>query len=148
MVADRPAMAGSRRPQCRERGVQRRSVADLAAPGCHPGGACREAGIDFDQKRALCGRRIKRPERNAPAQPMEQAHPRKACLAYLCRADKVEIADARGLPRRTLVLFDDAESPCAGFEEVADIARRVAEVATCLDMRQEAPGLEMRVGRR
>src|SRR3546814_16365782 len=72
------------------------------------------------------GDRIERPKRHPARQPVEQAHPGQAGLADLRRADEVEIADARRLLRRALILLDDSEAPRPGRKEIADFAAAVA----------------------
>src|SRR3546814_1106826 len=104
-----------------------------------------KARIDFDEQRAPGGDRIERPQRYPARQPVQQAHPGKAGLADLRRADEVEIADARRLFRRALILFDDPEATRAGREKIADFAAAVAKMAPRVGMREKGAGFIMRI---
>jgi hypothetical protein len=77
---------------------------------------------------------------------VEQAHPRQARLADLRGADQVEIANARRLLGRALMLLDNSQSPRARREQIADIALRVTKMPPRLWVRQKFADLIMRVG--
>src|SRR3546814_17427488 len=77
-----------------------------------------------------------------------RSHARQARLADLRRADEVEIADARRLLRRALMLLDDPEPPRTGREQVADIAATVAKMAPRVGMREKGARLIMRIALR
>src|SRR3546814_9981919 len=64
---------------------------------------------------------------------------------YLRRADEVEIADARRLFRRALILFDDPEATRSGREKIADFAAAVAKMAPRVGMREKGAGFIMRI---
>src|SRR3546814_20827149 len=89
------------------------------------------------------GDRIERPKRHPARQPVEQAHPGQAGLADLRRADEVEIADARRLLRRALILLDDSEAPRPGRKEIADFAAAVAKMTPRVGMREKGAGFIM-----
>src|SRR5690606_15147282 len=97
--------------------IKRLAIANLAAPRRQPGCTRCEAGVNFDQNRPLRRYRVERPERNAAAEAVEEAHSREARLADLRCANEIEIADARRLLGGALMPFDDAQPSAPLAEE-------------------------------
>ena len=75
-----------------ERGIQSGGIADLAEPFADACCAGSDGGVDFNDERAVFRHGIKRPNRHAPTQAVEDPHAREAGFPDLGGADKVEAA--------------------------------------------------------
>src|SRR5690606_6281789 len=101
-----------------------------------------------DQNRPLRRYRVERPERNAAAEAVEEAHSREARLADLRCANEIEIADARRLLGGALMPFDDAQPSAPLAEEIPDDAPAMAKMTLGFRVRQKGGGFKMRIVRR
>ncbi len=103
-----------------QRGIQSGGIADLAEPFAHAGRAGSDGGVDFNDEWAVFRHRIKRPNRHAPAQAVEDPHAREAGFPDLGGADKVEAA-RRGKAHLPLGMLTHAHPAKPAGEKIAAI---------------------------